>query len=39
MDALLTENDRLKLENAMLASSLDSTQVQLEERPCLQIRY
>ena len=32
MDALLTENDKLKLENAMLASSLDSTQVKLNER-------
>ncbi|QXP79190.1 MULTISPECIES: chromosome partitioning protein ParA [Winogradskyella] len=32
MDILLTENDRLKGENQYLASSLDSTQVQLAER-------
>lgn len=32
MDALLTENDRLKIENEYLATSLDSTQVQLAER-------
>ncbi|QNK77805.1 chromosome partitioning protein ParA [Winogradskyella sp. PAMC22761] len=32
MDILLTENDRLKGENLYLASSLDSTQVQLAER-------
>lgn len=32
MDELLTENDRLKGENEYLASSLDSTQVQLAER-------
>jgi len=32
MDVLLTENDRLKGENQYLASSLDSTQVQLAER-------
>lgn len=32
MDVLLTENDRLKGENEYLASSLDSTQVQLAER-------
>ncbi len=31
-DELLTENDRLKGENEYLASSLDSTQVQLAER-------
>ncbi len=32
MDVLLTENDRLKVENDYLATSLDSTQVQLAER-------
>jgi len=32
MDELLKENDRLKVENELLASSLDSTQVQLAER-------
>ncbi|MBO3116858.1 chromosome partitioning protein ParA [Winogradskyella sp. DF17] len=32
MDELLVENDRLKVENELLATSLDSTQVQLEER-------
>jgi len=32
MDVLLTENDRLKIENEYLATSLDSTQVQLAER-------
>ncbi|WP_458626726.1 chromosome partitioning protein ParA [Winogradskyella sp. PC D3.3] len=32
MDILLTENDRLKGENQYLASSLDSTQIQLAER-------
>lgn len=32
MDVLLTENDRLKGENEYLASSLDSTQIQLAER-------
>ncbi len=32
MDVLLTENDRLKRENQYLATSLDSTQVQLAER-------
>jgi hypothetical protein len=32
MDVLLEENDRLKGENEYLASSLDSTQVQLAER-------
>jgi len=32
MKVLLTENDRLKGENAYLATSLDSTQVQLAER-------
>lgn len=32
MDILLTENDRLKVENEYLATSLDSTQVQLAER-------
>ena len=32
MDILLQENDRLKVENELLATSLDSTQVQLAER-------
>lgn len=32
MDALLTENDRLKIENSLLATSLDSTNVQLAQR-------
>ena len=32
MDILLTENDKLKIENSLLASTLDSTQVQLAER-------
>ncbi|WP_299227991.1 chromosome partitioning protein ParA [uncultured Psychroserpens sp.] len=32
MDVLLTENDKLKLENELLATSLDSTNVQLAER-------
>lgn len=32
MDALLAQNDSLKLENSYLATSLDSTRVQLEER-------
>ena len=32
MDVLLTENDRLKVENSYLATSLDSTQVKLAER-------
>ncbi|MFC0605768.1 chromosome partitioning protein ParA [Winogradskyella pulchriflava] len=32
MDILLAENDRLKVENEYLATSLDSTQVQLAER-------
>lgn len=32
MDVLLTENDRLKIENELLAVSLDSTKVRLEER-------
>lgn len=32
MDVLLTENDKLKTENALLATSLDSAQVQLAER-------
>ncbi|MCC1484163.1 chromosome partitioning protein ParA [Winogradskyella immobilis] len=32
MDGLLKENDRLKIENDFLATSLDSTQVQLAER-------
>ena len=32
MDILLTENDRLKGENQYLATSLDSTQIQLAER-------
>ena len=32
MDGLLAENDSLKVENQLLATSLDSTKVQLEER-------
>jgi len=32
MDVLLIENDRLTLENELLATSLDSTRVRLEER-------
>lgn len=32
MDVLLAENDRLKVENKLLASTLDSTQVQLAQR-------
>ncbi|MFC4722006.1 chromosome partitioning protein ParA [Geojedonia litorea] len=32
MDVLLTENEKLKVENSLLATSLDSTQVQLAER-------
>jgi hypothetical protein len=32
MDVLLTENDQLKVENQLLATTLDSTKVQLEER-------
>ncbi len=32
MDALMAENDKLKVENSLLATSLDSTQVQLAER-------
>ena len=32
MDDLLAENDSLKVENKLLATSLDSTKVQLEER-------
>lgn len=32
MDVLMAENDRLKVENEYLATSLDSTQVQLAER-------
>lgn len=32
MDVLLTENDKLKTENALLATTLDSTNVQLAER-------
>ncbi|MEM9678939.1 MAG: chromosome partitioning protein ParA [Bacteroidota bacterium] len=32
MDVLLAENDRLKVENELLATTLDSTQVQLAER-------
>ncbi|WP_431134407.1 chromosome partitioning protein ParA [Psychroserpens mesophilus] len=32
MDVLLTENDKLKIENALLATSLDSTNIQLQER-------
>jgi hypothetical protein len=32
MDVLLAENDKLKVENSLLATSLDSTQLQLAER-------
>lgn len=32
MKALLTENDKLKIQNALLATSLDSTNVRLAER-------
>lgn len=32
MTVLLTENDRLKIENELLATSLDSTKIRLEER-------
>ncbi|MEZ4803051.1 MAG: chromosome partitioning protein ParA [Gelidibacter sp.] len=32
MNTLLTENDRLKIENSLLATSLDSTNVKLAER-------
>ena len=32
MNALLTENDKLKIENSLLATSLDSTNVKLAER-------
>jgi len=32
MDVLLTENDQLKIDNALLATTLDSTRVQLAER-------
>ena len=32
MDVILVENDKLKVENQLLATSLDSTRVQLEER-------
>ena len=32
MDVLLTENEKLKVENSLLATSLDSTNVQLAER-------
>lgn len=32
MDVLLSENDKLKSENALLATSLDSTNMQLQER-------
>lgn len=32
MDVLLEENNRLKVENELLATSLDSTQIQLAER-------
>lgn len=32
MDVLLKDNDRLKVENELLATSLDSTQIQLAER-------
>ncbi|SDB40441.1 hypothetical protein SAMN03097699_1142 [Flavobacteriaceae bacterium MAR_2010_188] len=32
MDALMAENDKLKVANSLLATSLDSTQVQLAER-------
>ncbi len=32
MDVLLTENDKLKVENELLATTLDSTNIQLAER-------
>lgn len=32
MDVLLSENDKLKTENAFLATTLDSTNIQLQER-------
>ena len=32
MDVLLTENDSLRVSNALLVTTLDSTQIQLEER-------
>lgn len=32
MNVIMTENDKLKVENSLLASSLDSTNVQLAER-------
>jgi hypothetical protein len=32
MEVLLSENDSLKVENKLLATSLDSTQIELEER-------
>jgi len=32
MDVLLVENDRLKVENQLLATSLDSTKIRLEQR-------
>ena len=32
MDVLLEENDKLKVENQLLATSLDSTQLELDER-------
>jgi DNA-binding Xre family transcriptional regulator len=32
MDVLLAENDKLKFENELLATSLDSTRIKLEER-------
>ena len=32
MDVLLTENDKLKIENELLATTLDSTNIQLAER-------
>ena len=32
MDVILAENDSLKVENVLLASSLDSTKIELEER-------
>ncbi|WP_053972664.1 hypothetical protein [Mangrovimonas sp. ST2L15] len=32
MDVLMAENDKLKIENQLLATSLDSTKIRLEER-------
>ncbi len=32
MDVILAENDKLKVENQLLATTLDSTKIQLEER-------